>query len=55
MKLELNPNTVASQIVAEVDRKGSGLSTQHEQELTAFIVGKLKSLEVKKPDAKESK
>lgn len=48
MKLELNPETVAAAIVAEVDRKGNGLSTQHEQQMHQFIVRLLTTHEVKK-------
>lgn len=54
MKLELNPETVAAAIVAEVDRKGNGLSEQHEQQLTQFISKLLTTHEVKKVE-KESK
>ena len=50
MKLELNPETVAVQIAAEADRKGNGLSTEHERQLVEFIVAKLKSYEVKKAE-----
>jgi hypothetical protein len=50
MKLELNPETVASQIVAEADKKGHGLSSEHEEQLKFFIVEKLKSFEVKKAE-----
>jgi hypothetical protein len=47
MKLELNPHVVAGVIVAEVDKKGNGLSRQHEVQLTQFIIDKLSSFEVK--------
>lgn len=50
MKLELNPETVASQIVAEVDRKSHGLSHEHEKQLHAFIVEKLKAHKTEKAD-----
>lgn len=53
MKLELNPKAVAAQIVAEVDRKGSGLSTQHEQQLNDYIAKKLSSFGVVEPAKKK--
>lgn len=55
MKLELNPETVASRIVAEVDRKGAGLSHEHERQLEHFIVNTLKSHKVRKPEGKHEK
>jgi hypothetical protein len=57
MKLELNPERVAEMIVAEADRKGNGLSQEHEQQLGGFIVNLLSTYEVKKPEKheKESK
>lgn len=54
MKLELNPETVAAVIVAEVDRKGNGLSTEHERQIHQFIVRLLTTHEVKE-GKKESK
>lgn len=46
MKIDIEPKTLADQIVAEANRLRPGLSAEHTKKLTDFIIAKLERTEV---------